>query len=293
MSNVTTVKDAEIIIGEGVEILKISDTRYEVRIKSTSPVVTPTQTPVQAKMLGTIEVQNLSTMAQDAEIQAWIPAVQKQIDEHVAPAWNMTTKLVWLAKGQLPTAGNAQAGFFDHTDSPGAAAWHDTGPNGEPLIKVFMDAGGASVSFSHEICETVADWDANTQVKGLDEQGKDVTMWQEICDPVESNTYQIGVIPEGGHDPLPVEVSDFVTPNWFNKLPKTNNMDYLKAVAKQFQIAPGGYEEYSYDNGQSWTQVNKNSQRKHMHESAHSRWNLYKTKPEDRKRSTFEMRPKK
>jgi hypothetical protein len=285
------VKKLEVIVAEGVELIHLGASRYEARLTSSAepqpppePTPQPPPTPVsQIKNLGTIEVQNLSTRAQDSDIQRWIPAIQTQIDQHVAPAWNMTTTLVWLPKGELPTAGNAQAGFFDNTDTPGAAAWHDVGPNGEPLIKVFMDAGGPSVSFSHEICETVGDWNAETKVKGLDEQGKEVTMWQEICDPVESNTYQI----DG------VDVSDFVTPNWFNELPKTNNMDYLKVLAKQFQIAQGGYMELSYDQGNSWTQVNKGSQRKHMHASPHSRWSLYKQRPADRKRSTFQMKAKK
>ena len=57
-----------------------------------------------------------------------------------------------------------------------------------------------------------------------------------------------------------------------------------------FQILKGGYEMYSYDNGASWNQVDKQSKRLAMHQTPHSRWALYRKKHHDRKKSTFKVR---
>jgi len=248
------------------------------------PPPSPTPSPPPVNIMGTVAVQNLSTDTTDAEIQTWINAVKIQCDRDVAPIWTNSVNFVFVPKGQKPPLADWYAVFSDTSDDPGALAYHESGPNGEPLIKVFTkterQAGESpSIGFSHEILESIADADANTTLKGLDPSGRPCLMFQEICDPCESSFYQINGI----------TLSDFVTPDWFNESPFSHDMDFLKIISNKFQLAQGGYEEVSYDNGTTWTQIDKFSQRKSLHENPGSRHTLYKKRPEERRKSTFEV----
>jgi hypothetical protein len=233
--------------------------------------------------MGTIDVTNFSSAAANTDIQKWVDAIKIQCDHDVAPIWGHTVNFNAVSSGNIPVAGNWQCGFFDDSTQAGVLGWHDVGPNNEPLIKIFVKEAmkfgeNPSVTLSHEVIECIGDANANTTVKGQDPSGKPCLLFQELCDAVESSLYDING----------VKVSDFLFPNWFNELPKTNEMDFLKVVPKQFQLAAGGYEEVSYDNGATWSQINKASQRLGMHAISH-RKTIYHKRPEDRIKSTFEM----
>lgn len=244
------------------------------------PPPTP-PSPPSPPVMGTIDVTNFSS-ATNSDIHTWIQAIKLQCDRDVAPIWGNTVNFNEVEEGSLPNSQNWQAGFFDDSTQAGMLGWHDVSPNGLPLIKIFVKEAEKfgevpSITLSHEVLESIADANADTIVQGVDEQGKACEYFQEICDPVESDVYDINGI----------KVSDFVTPDWFNESHKTGEFDFLKKVSKAFQIDHGGYMQISYDNGQSWTEVNKASLRLESHKSEHSRWNLYKTPKDQRVKSTF------
>lgn len=248
-----------------------------------TPIPPPPPPPNPVTIMGTVAVQNQSDET-DADVQSWIAAVKEQCDQHVFPIWGNSLNFVFVPTEQPPPVADWYAVFLKRSDAPGAEAYHDVGPNGEPLCKIFAEtereAGQSpSVGFSHEILESIADPNTNTTVKMQDPNGKPGLGYQEICDPCESSLYQVNRI----------DVSDFVTPDWFSSTPKTNVMDYLRVIPKQFQLAPGGYEEFSYDNGANWTEIDNFSQRKHMHGKPGSRHMIYRKRPEARVRSTFKV----
>jgi hypothetical protein len=157
-----------------------------------------------------------------------------------------------------------------------AAGYHDQGRNGEPIIKIDVSAGTPNVTISHEIVESISDTNANTTIKGYDENGKPCLYYRESADPVEEDTYQVNGI----------GVSDFITPLWFvNNSP--GPWDHLGLLNKPYEIRQGGYMELSYDMGKTWKEVDKFSKRAKQHRAMHSRWQLYKTPLEKRKESTF------
>lgn len=41
--------------------------------------------------------------------------------------------------GTLPPLADWYCNFLDNADNSGGLAWHDVGPNNEPLIEIFMD----------------------------------------------------------------------------------------------------------------------------------------------------------
>jgi hypothetical protein len=231
--------------------------------------------------MGIIDVQNFSTTDSDATVKKWVDAVKIQCDRDVVPIWGKSVNFNIIPKGGTPTKGNWQCGFFDNSDTAGALGWHDVGPNNEPIIKCFTKTAegfgeSPSVTLSHEVIECIGDADANTTVKGFDGNGKPALLFQELCDMVESSLYAING----------VQVSDFVSPAWFAEPDKSGVFDFLKVTKKAWELASGGYEEVSYDNGNTWDQIDKASTRSHLgsHRKA-----VYHKKPEDRVKSTFEM----
>ena len=188
--------------------------------------------------MGTCAVVNLSTTDSDDQVKRYIDAVQIQADRDISVYWGYTVNLVFIPGGKnavIPKS-NWYAGFFDDSDDPGALAWHDLGPNGEPLIKVFTkDSKQAGVSpcssFSHEIAESISDPLANTTVEGFDNNGNPALLYRENADPVEAGTYQINGL----------DVSNFVTPTWF--VPRSKGpWNFMKQTAAPFQMLEGGYE---------------------------------------------------
>jgi hypothetical protein len=97
-----------------------------------------------------------------------------------------------------------------------------------------LDGGSIGVSvasvLSHEVLETVADYDANDW-----SQASDGTLWaREVADPVESWGYTIVV---GGTQVL---VSDFVLPSFFDPGAPAP-YDHLNRLGAGFSIGQGGY----------------------------------------------------
>lgn len=239
-----------------------------------------------ANVMGTMNVINHSTQVTDAQVQAWTTGIQQQCNTDVAKAWGGTVNLVWIPNTQAPAAGNWVAGIFDTADQAGALGYHEVGPNGEPLAKIFItvskQAGvDPATVLSHEVIESIGDPNTNTLVKNCqDVNGKACTMFQELCDAVEDNVYQVGGI----------NVSDFITKNWF-VANSTGPYDQLNATTKPFQLLPGGYSEVSYDGGRTWTQEvlamkGKMAMYREMAGEA-SRWTKYKKPMSERKRSTY------
>lgn len=194
----------------------------------------------------TADVVNHSTKLTTAQMQTLCAAVKKQLDNEVAQYWGSTASFNFGA----PVAGNAKLGFFDTADQPGDLGWHDDQDN-QVTIEIFyvgtLDDVGVTVS--HEMIETIGDYNANTTVPATDPQGKACTYFTENCDPVESDQYAV----DG------VQVSNFVTPTWF-KLPSVSGtpdgrFDYLKKTATPFDIDKGGYMDVSYDQGNTWQDI--------------------------------------
>lgn len=251
-----------------------------------SPPPTPTPIPPSPSILGTIDISNFSS-ASDSDIRTWVDAVKVQCDNDVEPIWGHTVNFNIIPKGSAPFADHWQCGIFDNSDQSGILGWHDVGNNGEPLMKIFVKEAerfneNPSITLSHEVIESIGDPNAETTVKGVDENGKPCLYFQELCDAVESDIY---------NSSSGVPISNFVTPDWFNESPKSGEFDFLKKVNKAFTIDHQGYMEISYDNGKTWTEVNKNNKKVDLHRSEHSRWTLYKTPKDQRKRSTFKVQP--
>jgi hypothetical protein len=242
------------------------------------PVVTPIVTPVPPPpvppppiaSLGRVAVVNASNES-DPDVQKWAMACKKQADLHVSQYWAYTVDVDFVAKGQVIPDADFYCGILNNSDEAGVLGWHDY-VNNKPVIKIFTAEARKynippSSVISHEFCEMIGDEDCNTTVRGFDEQGRACMYFRENCDPVEDDS--IGYTIDG------VAVSDFITPQWFVQNGK-QPLDYKNACSKPFQILQGGYMLLSYDNGQTWNEVDKFSKAKPIHIRPGGRWDIYK-----------------
>ena len=178
-------------------------------------------------------------------------AVQKQLTEHVAPAWFRHNATVITSPGPMfLEPSDASIAIFDGAAQATALGWHTVGPYGRPFARVFVrpileaggavlhdDKGGVSVAtvLSHEIIEAFIDEDCQIWADGpFSYRGSSYAL--EIADPVQNDVYTV-VLDDG----QPVSVSNFVHPNWFDVLaPRGSQFDHMHRLDAPFSMTPGG-----------------------------------------------------
>jgi hypothetical protein len=205
-----------------------------------------------------ISVINESTAVTDAEVQTWVAAQQIQFDRDFFPIWNLTANITFLPKGQTMPAGNWALVILDNSDAAGALGYHDLTQAGLPMAKVFAGDDikyGLSwtVTASHEAMEMLADPDINLTVFVQTQTGGDIFAY-EVADAPEDDQF--------AYDINGVQVSDFVTPAWFNVYSDpSSKFDFCGHVSQPFEILQGGYIgmfDITKPN-QGWTQIQAQS----------------------------------
>lgn len=176
-----------------------------------------------------ISIVNASTKVSDAEVAAAVPAFGKQIANDFAPVWGGSCAIEFVPSGQKPN-GNVIATLRDSIDVPEAAGYHDRNAQGYAYIEVaVLDGMDWRTTMSHELLELLGDWTAGAWDDGPD--GSDYA--HEMCDAVESDTYDIDGVP----------VSNFVYRAFFNPTANAaDKLDHLGTLPKPFAMSAGGYQ---------------------------------------------------
>ena len=196
--------------------------------------------------LPVIAVTNASTCLSDAQVEAVLPALQKQVTGEFQAYWELDCTLSFLSKDQPLTQGWWQIVVMDDPDQAGALGYHELTSQGAPLGKIFaqldIDSGSSwTATLSHELLEMLADPWINWCAVGTDSK----IYALEVCDAVEADN--LGYFIDG------VLVSDFVTPAWFEPT-YADRMDFKQHLAKELELARGGYISI-FDPPNGWTQV--------------------------------------
>ncbi len=196
--------------------------------------------------LPVIAITNASTCLQDQQVEAVIPALQRQVSLDFKAYWDLDCGLTFLAKDSKLPAGWWQIVLTDDPDQAGALGYHEMTSQGTPLGKVFakLDIRSGSswtVTLSHELLEMLADPWINWCAQGSD--GRLYAL--EVCDAVEAD--DLGYQVEG------VLVSDFITPAWFEPT-EADRVDFKRRISKALQLAQGGYIGV-LDPASGWTQI--------------------------------------
>jgi hypothetical protein len=187
------------------------------------------------RVIPLVSLWNCSTLVTDAEVTRVCRALQRQVDEHFAPVWNVTAVIAPSAKTIKPLPGAWIIRIFDRCDESGALGYHsdennDGVPDGVVGIQDDIDDGVPwSSTASHEVLEMLADPEAirciqvGTRVYAL-----------EVCDVPEAQSYDI----DG------VAVSNFVFPSyWSRGKGPWDHLGKLKGPCPL--IGPGGYASYA------------------------------------------------
>jgi len=187
---------------------------------------------------------NKATIPLGVDLDALIAAMQKYVDQHVAPVWGTPAT---LAKTKGFVKGAWAMVFLDDADVANALAYHELTPDGLPISKVFVrttlqNGDKVSVSASHELVEMLVDPAINLMTTGPDPK---VMYAYESADPVEALEFPVNGIP----------MSDFVHPAYFEEFRPAGSamFDHLNKVKRPFQILAGGYQ-IIFKNGK-WSQI--------------------------------------
>jgi hypothetical protein len=197
--------------------------------------------------LPAIAITNASTCVTDAQVEAVLPALQKQVRDDFKAYWQQDCTLWLLPRDQPLTAGWWQIVLTDNPDQAGALGYHELTSQGTPLGKVFakldLQIGSSwTVTLSHELLEMLADPWINWCAMGSDSK----IYALEVCDAVEAD--ELGYTIDG------VLVSDFVTPAWYEPT-CADRLDFREHVSKELELVRGGYISI-FDSSSGWTQIN-------------------------------------
>lgn len=172
----------------------------------------------------------------------------------VCNAWERASIDVAFYPGQeLAPLGWSPLVAMEQPDQPGAEGYHDVDeldraygrafraciPGGE----VLHDKAGAGASLAgvlaHEAAEMALDILANAYQDG---PFRDVATGKsyaqvavELADPVQELAYQVQA------DGEPVDVSNFILPNWFDRRATHGPFDKMGVLTAPLTLAPGGY----------------------------------------------------
>jgi hypothetical protein len=181
----------------------------------------------------TIACFNQATVDLQVDFDKLISAMQKYVDDFVAPVWGTPAKLE-KTNGFLP--GQWAVIFLDDADQADTLAYHDLTPDGLPVSKVFVrttldDNQLVSVSASHELVEMLVDPAINMMTTGPDPK---IMYAYESADPVEELSFPVNGI----------QMSDFVFPSYFENFhqPGSVQFDHMDTVNHPFEILSGGYQ---------------------------------------------------
>lgn len=226
--------------------------------KKVEPVITvpPVVSIHNNKIRPIIAIINQTSVLEDADVLATVPALQIQIDRDFAPAWGIAADLVFIGKTGIVPDNSWVIYLLDHSDQQGALGYHDITPQGNPVGKVFVaddKAYGLSwtVTLSHEILETILDPFIVNCVFSQQTNTTGTIYALEVADAVEADelAYTInGIL-----------VTDFCFPSWFESFRESHSTKFSfgNNVHAPFEIADGGYIgafEVGPDT-QGWTQL--------------------------------------
>jgi hypothetical protein len=193
-----------------------------------------------------VAISNASTCLQDAQVEAVLSSLQKQVSNDFKAYWDLDCTLSFLPQSQPLTPGWWQIVVTDNPDQADALGYHEMTSQGTPLGKIFakldLDSGCSwTVTLSHELLEMLADPWINWCAVGSD----DKIYALEVADAVEADNL--------GYEIDGVLVSDFVTPAWFEPT-DADRLDFKQHLSKELELAHGGYISI-LDSKKGWTQI--------------------------------------
>ena len=199
-----------------------------------------------------LTIANLSSQILDADFQAVVAAVGRQVTEHFQPEWGTGATLkcvrVSLTCKKAPIQRDADAVIYidDSSEDPttgvtDADGYHSANNKGIPYGFVYLDICAKakeawSFTLSHEVLELLADPDTALTVASPRPKRVPGTVYYdlEVCDATQGDDYLIDN----------VVVSNFVGKKYFGLSGGSGKTNYLNLPLRPFGVRPGGYLQY-------------------------------------------------
>lgn len=190
-------------------------------------------------MIQLIHISVETKRLRPARLTPIVAAVQKQLTEHLCPAWGIVDvpQLVQVP-AYAPQAGVWHVRFMDHSDEAGDLGYH-VDDTGTPEARIFVAdvvryKADLGVTFSHEVCEMVVDPTTQREVTAAD--GSILVV--EVGDPTEADS--------DGYFIDNILVSDFCLPAYFD-MNAVGPYDWCRRLNRPMALRPGGYQLYYKD----------------------------------------------
>lgn len=206
-----------------------------------------------------IAVINKTTLASHDDVAAYVTAQQMQINRDAAYWYGPCQIVLCGPTDPLPVGAWPLLLCDTDNDVPDALGWHDVEglhPAGYVPLSLSIDNGDSwTATASHEVLEMIGD-PYTVRVAWITYKGRHGITPVEVCDPVESDEYQIAG----------VQVSNFVLPTWFasGRHSPGTRFDFLNKLAGPFPaMTAGGYFSVLTD-WKHWQQVFGKGVKDHM-----------------------------
>ncbi len=181
-----------------------------------------------------------------SQLQKIVAAINKQLTLHFSPYWAIDAQAqVFAEVSQIPSGYFPVTVEYDIDEDLGG--YHGVDKNGVPFGKVKYSSRTSYV-LSHEILEIVH----NPYLKkfrkttGYKENEDDPLFVEEVADATDGKGYTIDGF----------EVSNFITPDWFNKVHQEGiKYDFLGLLKRPRELYEGGYISWMNLQGEYWQAV--------------------------------------
>jgi hypothetical protein len=196
------------------------------------------------KAAPTIALISHSSVVPQADLDAFVPHYQAYVDRLLRDVYEVEAQIVAPANGRKPH--HAWAMYFaDQLNQPEAAGYHSDSHH-QPAA--YIDANDEPLfTGSHELAEMLVDPSGNSLYPAPSpdpaDDGKEVQILDEVCDPCEDPSFGIDV------DGVPL--SDFITPGYGTGSSKP--YDAAGKLKAPREVAVNGY--ISWIDGHVWKQA--------------------------------------
>lgn len=171
-------------------------------------------------------------------------ALQNQVDNHLAPAWNVRADISVLDAGADIPPDTLPLNIVNSL--PGRAGVH-TNYQGQPSAEA-VNGDQLSITLSHELLEFLVDPSGTRVIQAPDldrySGGQQVSYLVEVCDPCAVYSYDIDGVP----------VSDFVLPSFYDPN-ATGKVDFAGFMARPLTVPLGGYISWLDPDDYRWHEL--------------------------------------
>ena len=165
-----------------------------------------------------------------AKLDQYAAALQRQVNNHLAPAWNVRADISVLDAGAVIPQGTLPLNIVNAL--AGRAGVH-ANDQGQPSAEV-VNGDQLSITLSHELLEMLVDPSGTRVIQAADldpySGRQQVAYLVEVCDPCAVFSYDI----DG------VQVSDFVLPSFYDPN-ATGKVDFADFLAGPLSVPRGCY----------------------------------------------------